>query len=266
MPKALRRALALLVPSLILLPSCSSSTGSAEALTVVEGEDWDLVWFSDSTGWGVAELWGAAIEERFGVEVEVHDYAVGSLPAARVLGWIEDGPSSLPKLRDLVSQAEIIVINGNPVESGSTTDIGTCVSTSTEPRDTPSRNTAEDWAPYREVLETIYETVFGLMDGQAAVVVAMDFYNPVIADWRMAGIEVGCTAAWEMMTGTVAEAADVFNVPTVSMYDAFNGIDHSEDPREKGYIGFDGEHTNDHGKAAMVQVLMDSGLIRIEDN
>jgi hypothetical protein len=40
-----------------------------------------------------------------------------------------------------------------------------------------------------------------------------------------------------------------------SMYDAFNGPDHDQDPVAKGYIGDDGEHCSDAGKAAQVDVL-----------
>ena len=62
-----------------------------------------------------------------------------------------------------------------------------------------------------------------------------------------------------MMAQTVHEAAVTYGVPTVSMYDAFNGAEHSEDPREKGYIFVDGQHTTDEGKAAMVDVLHAAG-------
>lgn len=44
-----------------------------------------------------------------------------------------------------------------------------------------------------------------------------------------------------------------------TMYDAFNGPDHSEDPREKGYIGSDGAHTSPAGREAMVAALHIAG-------
>jgi hypothetical protein len=48
-------------------------------------EPWDLVWFSDSTGFFVTELWAETIEEELGVEVRVHDYANGSLKVVEIL-------------------------------------------------------------------------------------------------------------------------------------------------------------------------------------
>ncbi|NNF68189.1 MAG: hypothetical protein HKN01_00325, partial [Acidimicrobiia bacterium] len=68
-------------------------------------EPWDLVWFSDSTGWGVADLWGERIGEEFGVEVRVHDYATGNLSAVRVLQWIADEDATRPELRELLGDA-----------------------------------------------------------------------------------------------------------------------------------------------------------------
>ena len=249
-------------PTTTVAPVTTTMADPTEA-SPESGEEWELVWFSDSTGFGLADLWGASIEEEFGIDVVVHDFARGSLQATAVLDWLGDGKSSLPKMKNQVAEAEIIVVYGNPAGSGATSDERTCVSTSTVSREAPTQNSPEDWAPYKDVLESIYEIIFDLRDGQPTIVRAMDMYNPVIADWRVAGIETGCTASWEMMAQTVREAAASHGVPTVSMYDSFNGADHSEDPREKGYISADGQHTTDEGKAAMVDVLDAAGYLPI---
>jgi hypothetical protein len=225
-------------------------------------EPWDLVWFSDSTGFFVASMWAETIEEALGVEVRVHDFAEGSLRAVEVLESLDESTEGYKRLgdtRDLVAEAEIIVVYGNPRGSGATDDLETCVTTSTKPRDPPTRYSAEDFAPYREVVESIYERVFDLVGDRPVMVRAIDFYNPVIADWRLAGVETECTAAWEAYNKTVRDAAAVFNVPLVSMYDTFNGPDHSEDPREKGYIAFDMVHTSPTGQEAMVAALHEAG-------
>jgi hypothetical protein len=41
----------------------------------------------------------------------------------------------------------------------------------------------------------------------------------------------------------------------VSFYDAFNGPDHDEDPREKGYVGPDGYHFSREGTLAQAEIL-----------
>lgn len=232
----------------LLLMGCS---GEAAMDT---SEPWDLVWYSDSTGFGLAELWAERIEKELGVEVRVNDFSSGGLPAATVLGWIGEG-IGLPVHRELLAGAEIVVVFGNPRNSGATDDLETCVSTSTAPRDGPSDTSIESWEPYRDVLTSIWEIIFDLRDGEPTILRAMDMYNPVIADWREAGIEEECAAGWEAFAQTIKDAAADYDVPTASMFDAFNGTSHDEDPREKGFIGSDKMHTTDEGKAAMVEVL-----------
>lgn len=263
-----QRWVSVLVLWLLLLTSCGSDNGGdgPVALSADDAAVWDLVWFSDSTGYHVADRWAASLEEEFGVEVVTHDHAFGGLSAAEILNWLGDGDGSLPSMKDQVADAEIIVVNGSYGESGVTADIDTCVSTSTTTREPPTRNSTEDWEPYEDVLTSVYETIFDLLGDHQAVVVAMDHYNPVIADWRSAGIEAECTASWEMMAETVETAASSFDVPTVSMYDAFNGADHSEDPRERGYIGPDGEHTTYEGQLAMVQALQAGEYIQVHND
>lgn len=245
----------------VILSGCSGSAATetteilADSGAMATSEPWDLVWFSDSTGRGIAGLWGERIEQEFGIEVRVHDESRGGLSAATVLGWINDGDTSRSELRELLSDAEVIVVFGNPRDSGYTADMETCVSTSTIPRDPPSRYSSEDFEPYRGVLSSIYEIIFDLRDGKRTIVRAVDMYNPVIADWREAGIEAECTESWKMFAQTIREAAAEYDVPTASMFDAFNGPGHNEDPREKGFIGPDKQHTTEEGKAAMVEVL-----------
>ena len=244
--------------AMVVLPGCGSDDGQLDT-----SEPWDMVWFSDSSGFFVADQWADRIEGELGVEVRVHDYAKGSLSAVEVLDSLDgndDGSySRLGDLRDEVAEAEVIVIYGNPVESGETSDIEICVSTDTTPREPPIHFSEADFAPYRQVLTSIYDIVEELRGDQATIVRAIDLYVPVIADWRVAGIDAECTAAWETWSQTIQNTAAEYGVLTVSMFDEFNGADHSEDPREKGFIISDGEHTTPAGQAAMVEALDSAG-------
>ena len=56
------------------------------------------------------------------------------------------------------------------------------------------------------------------------------------------------------------EAAEANGATFVSTYDVFNGPNHGEDPREKGWIGPDGEHTTDDGAAAIAEALTAVGF------
>ena len=234
-------------------------------------EPWDLVWYSDSTGWGVAELWAERIEEEFGVEVQVYDHAKGVLPAVEILkslGGMPDGGSDdfgrLGDTRHVVAEAEVIVVYGNPIDSGSTDDLEQCVTTSKAPRDPPTEYSSEDFEPYREILASIYEEIFTLVGDRPVIVRAIDSYNPVVADQEEAGVKEECIEAWEAWSTSIGEAASEFRVPMVSMYDKFNGTDHSEDPRLKGYILGDGQHTTTGGQSAMVEALHEVGYEPID--
>jgi hypothetical protein len=133
------------------------------------------------------------------------------------------------------------------------------VSTSTTPREPPNVYTSADFAPYGDVLRDIYDTVFELRAGNPTVIRAFDEFNGMLADWREAGIADECTATWEATAGALREAADEYGVAMASFYDAFNGVDHDEDAREKGYVASDGRHASPEGVLAQVEVLHDLG-------
>jgi hypothetical protein len=235
----------------LLLAACGDSDAQLDM-----SEPWDLVWISDSMGAGVAQAWADRIEGSEGVEVRVHDHFQGNLSLVKVREWLSDEDAAI---RDEVTDAEIIVAYGNPLGTGIPADTGTCVSTSTTPRDPPNVYTAADRAPYGDVLRDVYDVVFELRAGQPTVIRAFDEFNGMLADWREAGNADECTAAWEAGTGALREAADDYGVAMASFYDEFNGVDHDEDPREKGYIASDGRHASPEGVLAQAEVLRDLG-------
>ncbi len=227
------------------------TTTTAPATTT--SEPWDMVFISDSFGLGVAQAWAERIEEAEGVEVRVHAHVVGQLSLAQVREWFTEKDEF--RIREEVADAEIIFVFGNP-DGIAHVDMGTCGSTSKAPRDPPEHNTPADWAPYGDVLRDILDEIFELRAGQPTVIRVADYFASAIADWREAGIEAECTAGWEAWAGVIREAADEYGVGMASWYDAFNGPDHDEDPREKGYIADDGWHqSHDAGVAAQVEVL-----------
>lgn len=236
------------------LASCGSDT--AEVLAP-GGDALDLVYFSDSGGWGVAEKYGELAAEALGREVRVHDHAIGNLAAVRVLDMVRDS------LREEVADAEIIVVYGNPEASGVALpqpDIGTCILTSTEQRPPPVVPTEADLQPYRTVLDDIYAEIWAARAGQPTVLRAVDLYSPVIAPWREAGIEAECVANWEVWSGVIEASAQANGATFVSTFDLFNGAAHDQDPKEKGWIGGDGQHTTEEGAAAIADALAGVGF------
>lgn len=236
----------------------TTATEAPSAAWPDEGEPWDLLYISDSGGWGVADLLAERAAEALGVEVRVYDHASGGLSAVTALARIRG--DMYPNISDWVRESEIIVVYGNPEDSGADLEIGTCVSTSTMEREPPAPQTAGDYQPYREVLDELYAEIWKLREGTPTVLRAIDLYNPVISAWREAGIEPECTEHWELWSSVIREAAESNGAVMVSTYDLFNGPDHDEDPREKGYIGSDGEHTTPQGAAAIAAAIAAAGF------
>ena len=233
----------------LLLASCGDSGAQLDT-----SEPWDLVWITDSMGAGVAEAWAGRIEESEGVEVRVHNHAIGGMPLVDARDMLMEQEA----IRDEVAEAEIIVVFGSAEYAGPE-DSGTCHVPSPTPRDPPNVYTSADFAPYGDVLRDIYDVVFELRAGEPTVIRVFDIFNGMIADWREAGIEAECEATWDSESEALREAADDYGVAMASFYDEFNGPDHDEDPREKGYIAFDGLHASSEGVAVQVEVLHDLG-------
>lgn len=225
----------------------ASPAGSAAA-----AEPWDLVWFSDSSV-AIANPMAAQIEKALSVDVTVHDFWG---PATRGSAVFIADLIDVQAVKDALVGAEMIVLYANP----GGTDAGdklaeACASGDPTPRDPPKVYTAADFAPFAERLQAIYDGILNMRLGRPVILRAVDLYVPVISGWRQARIEAACTASWEAWTGVAREVAAKYHVPMASMYDAFNGPKHDEDPVAKGYIGDDGVHPSDKGRAVQVDVI-----------
>jgi hypothetical protein len=244
----MRTATVILALLMLVLSGCGDS-GEELGVELDKSEPWDLVWFSDSLGFGVAHAWADLIEDAEGVEVRVHNHLIGNVPIERFRAMVNGEET----IRQEVAGAEIIVVFGNP--SGTAPpDTAVCAYSPLDPNP-PEFYTSEDFVPYGDVFRDIFEVIFELRAGEPTVIRAFDMFAGVLVDWREAGTEAECTAAWEAFSGAIREAADEYGVLTASFYDAFNGPDHDEDPRGKGYISDDGFHASLEGQLAQAEVL-----------
>jgi hypothetical protein len=239
---------------LVVAGSGCGGLGDRSDVRLDKGEPWDLVWFSDSMGQRVAGEWADLIEEAEGVEVRVHDHWSGFAPIDQFLQMIGDVES----IRREVAEAEIIVVYGNASRTGPP-DTEVCHLPLSADPDPPGFYTSADLAAYGDVFRDVFEVIFELRAGEPTVIRAFDVFAGALVDWREAGVEAECTATWEAEAAAIREAADEYGVVTASFYDAFNGTDHDEDPREKGYIAFDGYHASPRGSSAQAQVLHSLG-------
>ena len=232
----------------------------------IEEETWDLLWVTDSSGWGVAEIYGQYIAEDNGVEVNVLDKWKGELSAGRILNALinqDDNEYDMSHLREYISQSEVIVIYGNPKDSETTFTPGDwncgvnildkCYVNSCE------LNTFET---YISDLKEIYSIIFEIRKGKPTIVLAIDAYNSrLISHCEPDGVFNDCRECWENYNAAIHQAAQEMGVPVAKVFDAWNGLDHSENPVEKGYTREDNEHPNTKGATVIAELLRDLGYV-----
>jgi len=100
----------------------------------------------------------------------------------------------------------------------------------------------ETYSAYMAYLEEIWSKIIELRKGKATILRATDIYNPLINSWEENDVFEACDECWTNMSNANRQAAEKYGNPFFSRYDAFDGLTHKEDPREKGFILEDGEH------------------------
>jgi lysophospholipase L1-like esterase len=151
----------------------------------------------------------------------------------------------------------VVVVFGNPLASRSETHRGDWDLVGSKPhaRDCPR----ETFDAFRTDLESIYEEILALRGDSPVLIRAFDAYNPLYSVYREQGVYDECVQCFEYHNDAIQRAAEAYGVPVARVYDAFNGINHDEDPREKGYIGEDGVHTTPSGREVIAGLLRDLG-------
>jgi len=240
----------------ISLAGCS---GSAQ---LPSGPDavWNLVVIGDSSMWELGTAFASQIERDKGVKVTLEDFALPTLSAGEVLEVLETGKSVRARLEDLpaaLKEAEVVVMFVNPVNSidpAKPLNMNGCFYNVE-----PEACDMDRLTQYIADLKSIWGKIIELRDGQPVILRATDLYNPLVSGWQEFGVFESCTVCWENLSAASRQAADSYGIPFLSRYDAFDGVDHSEDPREKGYIREDGEHPSQLGAEFTAGLLSDMG-------
>jgi hypothetical protein len=236
-------------------------------------QPWDLVYISDSSGWGVAPRYARRIRQARGVRVRVHDEWQAGLAAVTVLrGLRTRGDRSI----GLVRNAEVIVVYGNAGGLGITSvERGDCACSATTGCRAPLAVSPRTWRPYVATLKAIYKRIFELRKGKPVILRTANWYVPEIShapdspfwahtSWEQAGIVDVCTRYHEEQQAAIARAAAAYRVRVADVYRAFNGPGHREDPFAKGYLQADGIHPSNAGRAVVAQRLAGLGYAKVK--
>lgn len=246
-------------------------TGCSPSASLDDLEEWDLVFISDNSEMGVPYYLPKYIEEDTGKTVNLHNYAIMELSAQTVLNALHGDPvdeqfqGQLDGLREAVTEAEFIVYfagNYGDIEGMGdlTGDIGACWETYSSCT-LPDNCTLGAYQPYTTVVGEIFKEMIALRDGKPTIIRALDFYNPYLDRQEKCGEEMKteCIQCSKTFSDSIRIAADANHVPLVSIYDLFNGVDHDEDPREKGYIGGFGFFPSTEGFIAIADRIREEG-------
>ncbi|OGO35847.1 MAG: hypothetical protein A2W35_10595 [Chloroflexi bacterium RBG_16_57_11] len=256
------------IVTLTLLVACAAPTAvptpqtSPTPLVMPIGSDteWRLVVIGDSSLWGLGEAYASQIEKDLGVKVNVDDFALPNLSAGSVLGALHTGKSPNMRLEQLpkaVRDAEVVVMFVNPLDSVDPAiplNFEGCFGCAA-----PQACETEAFAKYTADMSAIWAKIIELRAGQPTILRATDLYNPLVEQWNSCDIFAACEACWGNLSAAARQAAQAFNIPFLSRFDAFGGEDHIEDPREKGYIRDDGEHPTELAGQFTAELLAKMG-------
>lgn len=240
---------------ILLLTACSSQPSLSEM------EQWDLVWISDSSGWGVAEIYAGMIEEDTGKKVNLMDNWMGGLSAGDVYNALKGEPTpnfKLEKLAEQIEEAEIVVFYANPEESWGEGNPADWMCVSTISSNYVNNCDMDTFDAYIQHLEGIYQIIFDLRDSQPTIVRAYDAYNPLIARFHEQGVYEDCKSCWANYNAAIHQAAASYNIPVAAVAEAWNGPDWDQDPQAMGYTK-DAEHPNEVGATLIAQALRELG-------
>jgi hypothetical protein len=229
-----------------LLISISLSGCSTKAV-MPTGADvtWNLVVLGDSSFWELGEAYAEQIRQDVGVQVELHDYAIGSFSAGQVLDILQGGQTASQQLRNLpgdLANADVVVMFLNPNLSetpGYPMDFGGCFSSTAKEVGTCDPRSFTVWI---EDLKSIWGEILRLRDGKPTILRGTDLYAPYMVDWQKNGIYDDCLQCWMNISNAARQAAEAYNIPFLSRLDAINGPNHDINPRALGFIVEDGEH------------------------
>jgi hypothetical protein len=235
----------------LILVSCSSPAAS---MPTGPDAEWNVLVIGDSTIWNIGRPLASQIEEDVGVKVKLHEWWYHGYSVGQVLQALESYEKGLPAL---IEDAEYVVIWVNPGGSEipeTSMDFGACFGLGT-----PGSCPPEAFTKFTANMEAIYARIFELRDGQPTIVRALDFYNPLVSRWINYGSFEKCNFCFENLSDATRLAAEAYNIPFLSRYDAYNGVNHDEDPREKGYIQADGVHPSVLGGEYTAELLAKMG-------
>lgn len=264
--------------TLISLPACKPKESASQPFPDLK--EWDLLIISDSSNWGVGHEYAELIEDDMNVTVNLHDCWVGALPMGRILRALQNGLSLTAQCSspwpDLVKEAEVIVLFGNPLDSyppdGSWSppvDPNSCVMGEYEGKflqpgfDTFKSNllkscAPETWATYKAHIGAVLDEIDKIREGRPLILRMTDLYIPLHSSWEYHEVDDVCTTCIGYMAEAIRQVAKEHGVQVADTLVAFNGKDYMSEIPAK-YLMDDGIHPSNEGAQFIATLLQKTG-------
>lgn len=259
-----RPIISLVMLLVLTLTACKSTP---EFTPLEELEEWDLVWITDSSGWGVAQAYADLVAEDTGKTVNVRDLWIGSLPAGQVLDSLMgtyQGPSfKIEKLPEYIAEAELIVFYGNPMESINENNPGDWECVPPGPWYVHDCD-PENFSVWIEHTKQVFQMILELREGLPTIIRTYDAYNPLINQFRETGVYEECKQCWAYYNDAFRQASAEMNIPLAPVAELWNGPDWTIDPDDDLGYTHDGIHPNELGAQVIAQALRELGYDPVE--
>ena len=248
--------------SIAIVTGCALSPQRSAMVTMPTDEIWDLVVIGDSSIDRIGEAFASQIENDVGVMVVVEDYVADGLRIGDVISVLQHKGAFRDELRDLptdLADADVVVMFiGNPIGSiisENPWNMDGCGHVSALPKNCNPAALEK----YITDLKWIWGEIFRLRNGQQTILRTMDMYNPIVNIWNEKDIFLECTRCLENHSNAIRLAAEAYHIPFISRYDVYNGVNHDEDSRERGYIRSVGFHVSNLGIQVLIEMLAQLG-------
>ncbi|MCX5973545.1 MAG: copper amine oxidase N-terminal domain-containing protein [Coprothermobacterota bacterium] len=208
---------------------------------------WHYVVMGDSEAWGFHQYYATSIAKDLGSTVEVISRTDLGQDCVSQLKLVKTSTS----WRADLAKAEIITFESNP-----TPYLGWYMVTGPGTGPDHEKDFSDQaFAKYKADMSAIADEILTLRKGQPTLIRTQQFYCPIYSDYKKWGILEEIIPVWARINQILAEVATEHGFLSADIFSAFNGANHQEDPRDKGWIGGDGEHTSLEGQILIADVF-----------
>ncbi|MBC8445645.1 MAG: SGNH/GDSL hydrolase family protein [Chloroflexi bacterium] len=198
-------------------------------------------------------LYAEYIERDLGVEVAVHNWAVGGAGFSRLLDALRNNQ----ELRDAISEAEVITIWAfwlNDLRRElSWYNAGYCGGED-------NLDCLREGIPSaKAAFDAMIAEILSLRSTTDTIIRIANVGNPFVAEWKEKGIlEDLKRLCIDDVSEYIIQAASEHHIPVVRSYLVLNGPS-GDEPVDKGYLQADGVHFNPAGHALLAELHRELG-------